>query len=41
VRLLVLAIGAIAGQCWWTLLIVAVLSYATVAWRLWRFRAIA
>ena len=41
VRLLVLAIGAALGQCWWTLVVVAALSYATVAWRLWRFRAIA
>jgi len=41
VRLLVLAIGAAFGQCWWTLVVVAALSYATVAWRLWRFRAIA
>lgn len=38
VRLLLLAIGAAAGQCWWALAIVAGLSYATVAWRLWRFR---
>lgn len=38
VRLLVLAIGAVLGQCWWTLVVVAALSYATVAWRLWRFR---
>ena len=41
VRLLALAVGAALGQCWWTLLVVAVLSYATVAWRLWRFRRIA
>ncbi len=41
VRLLALAIGAIAGQCWWTLIIVGTLSYATVAWRLWRFREMA
>lgn len=39
VRLLALAIGAAAGQCWWTLLVVAALSYATVAWRLLRFAA--
>ncbi len=38
VRLFLLAIGAAAGQCWWALAIVAGLSYATVAWRLWRFR---
>jgi phosphatidylglycerophosphate synthase len=41
VRLLALAFGAALGQCWWTLLVVAILSYATVAWRLWRFRRIA
>ncbi len=39
VRLLALAVGAALGQCWWTLVVVAVLSYATVAWRLWRFRS--
>jgi phosphatidylglycerophosphate synthase len=38
VRLLLLAIGAVLGQCWWALVIVGALSYATVAWRLWRFR---
>lgn len=38
VRLLLLAIGAILGQCWWALVIVGALSYATVGWRLWRFR---
>lgn len=38
VRLLVLAIGAVFGQCWWALVIVAALSYATLAWRLWAFR---
>ena len=41
VRLLALAIGAALGQCWWTLVIVAALSYATVAWRLVRFRRVA
>lgn len=41
VRLLALAVGAALGQCWWTLVVVAVLSYATVAWRLWQFRHIA
>lgn len=41
VRLLALAVGAALGQCWWTLLVVAALSYATVAWRLWRFRRVA
>jgi phosphatidylglycerophosphate synthase len=40
VRLLALAAGAALGQCWWTLLAVAALSYVTVAWRLWRFRSI-
>jgi phosphatidylglycerophosphate synthase len=34
VRLLVAAIGTIAGQCYWTLVILAVLSALTVAWRL-------
>jgi phosphatidylglycerophosphate synthase len=38
VRLLVLAVGAVVGQCWWALLVVAVASYSTVAWRLWAFR---
>ncbi len=38
VRLLLLAAGAVAGQCWWALAVVAALSYATVAWRLVRFR---
>jgi phosphatidylglycerophosphate synthase len=41
VRLLVLAIGAVVGQAYWALVITGALSYATVAWRLWRFRAIA
>lgn len=38
VRLLALAAGAIAGQCWWALALVGGASYATVAWRLWAFR---
>lgn len=38
VRLLALAIGAVLGECWWALVFMATLSYATVAWRLWRFR---
>jgi len=38
VRLLALAIGVAAGQCWWALVLVGGLSYATVAWRLWRLR---
>jgi phosphatidylglycerophosphate synthase len=37
VRLLALAIGAVLGQCWWALAIVAAASYVTVAWRLWLF----
>ena len=41
VRLLLLAIGAVVGQCWWALVVVGALSYATVAWRLWRFRGTA
>ena len=39
VRLLLLAIAAVVGQCWWGLVIVGAFSYATVAWRLWRFRS--
>lgn len=41
VRLLVLAVGAIAGQAYWALVVMGALSYATVAWRLWRFRSLA
>jgi phosphatidylglycerophosphate synthase len=41
VRLLVLAAGAVIGQAYLALVVMAALSYATVAWRLWRFRAIA
>lgn len=41
VRLLLLALGAVLGQSWWALVAVAGLGYATVAWRLWRFRAAA
>lgn len=40
VRLLVLAVGAVAGQAWLALAVMAALSYATVGWRLWRFRRI-
>jgi hypothetical protein len=40
VRLLALAIGAVLGQCWWALAIVAAVSYATVGWRLWSFSRI-
>jgi phosphatidylglycerophosphate synthase len=39
VRLLALAIGCVAGQAYWALVIVAAASYATVAWRLWAFRS--
>lgn len=38
VRLLLLAVGAVVGQCWLALVIVGAMSYATVAWRLWRYR---
>lgn len=38
VRLVLLAVGAAAGQGWWALVVVGGLSYATVAWRLLRFR---
>ncbi len=38
VRLLALAIGAAVGLAYWALLVVAAVSYATVAWRLWSFR---
>jgi phosphatidylglycerophosphate synthase len=34
VRSLVAAVGTVAGQCYWTLMILAVISAATVAWRL-------
>lgn len=34
VRLLILAAGALFGQAYWTLALVAALSWATVAWRL-------
>lgn len=34
VRLLLAAIGTVAGLCWWTLIILAALSSATIAWRL-------
>jgi phosphatidylglycerophosphate synthase len=37
VRLLLLALAAIAGQAYWGLIVVAALSYATVAWRLAAF----
>lgn len=34
VRSLVAAVGTVAGQCYWTLMVLAVLTGATVAWRL-------
>lgn len=34
VRLLVAAVGTVAGQCYWTLLVLAVASGLTIAWRL-------
>jgi phosphatidylglycerophosphate synthase len=34
VRSLIAAIGTTAGQCYWTLWVIAALSLATVAWRL-------
>ena len=34
VRLLIAAVGAVAGQCYWTLVLLAAISALTVAWRL-------
>jgi phosphatidylglycerophosphate synthase len=34
VRSLIAAVGTVAGQCYWTLWVIAALSLATVAWRL-------
>jgi phosphatidylglycerophosphate synthase len=34
VRLLVAAIGTVLGQCYWTLVVLAVVSGLTIAWRL-------
>ena len=34
VRLLIAAIGTVAGQCYWTLVALAVMSALTIAWRL-------
>ena len=34
VRSLVMAIGAVLGQCWWTLIVLAAISGLTIAWRL-------
>ncbi len=39
VRLLVAAAGTVAGQCYWTLVLLACISWATVAWRLVYLRA--
>lgn len=39
VRLLVATVGAVAGQCYWTLVILTVVSALTVAWRLIYLRA--
>lgn len=38
VRLFALSLGVVVGQAYWALIIVALASYATVAWRLWAFR---
>jgi phosphatidylglycerophosphate synthase len=40
VRLLIAAIGTIAGQPFWTLVVLATLTYLTVAWRLWQVRRV-
>ena len=37
VRLLALALGALAGEAYWTLIFVAGACYLTVCWRLWSF----
>lgn len=34
VRSLIAAVGTIAGQCYWTLIVLAVVSSLTIAWRL-------
>lgn len=34
VRSLIAAVGTVAGQCYWTLIVLAVLSSLTIAWRL-------
>ncbi|MEO6043987.1 MAG: CDP-alcohol phosphatidyltransferase family protein [Tepidiformaceae bacterium] len=39
VRSLIAAVGAVAGQCYWTLVILAVACALTVAWRLVYLRA--
>lgn len=38
VRSLVAAIGAVTGQCYWTLALLAVISGLTIAWRLFYLR---
>ncbi len=38
VRLLVAAVGTVAGQCYWTLIILAAVSGLTIAWRLFYLR---
>jgi CDP-L-myo-inositol myo-inositolphosphotransferase len=37
VRLLALAVGCVAGQPYWAMIVVASACYLTVCWRLWRF----
>ena len=37
VRLLAFAVGAVAGEAYWTLVVVATACYLTVVWRLFRF----
>ncbi|MEO8540758.1 MAG: CDP-alcohol phosphatidyltransferase family protein [bacterium] len=34
VRSLIAAVGTVAGECYWTLVVLAVISAATIAWRL-------
>jgi phosphatidylglycerophosphate synthase len=35
VRLLLAALGSLAGQTYWTLVVLAGLSYAVIVWRFW------
>ena len=37
VRLLALALGALLGEAYWTMIVVAAACYLTVGWRLWSF----
>ena len=37
VRLLALALGALVGEAYWTMIVVAAACYLTVCWRLWSF----